>query len=312
MDLLGALSTFSRVAETGSFSAVARERNISHTAVTRLIGQLEEHFGARLLQRSTRHLNLTEDGQNVLGYARQLLETADEMQGALGRQSASPTGLVRVGLPVAASRWVMPRLPRMLERYPGLAVELVVADGFGDLIEERLDLALTGWAPQDSSTIARVVGSFGRVAVASGPYLERRGSPAHPSDLANHTCILHELGPDSARWNFQGPEGEIEVQVSGAIRANSSEACRQAALADYGVAQLSEMTVADDVRAGRLYRVLTEFAPPRQSIYLVYPSRRHLAPRVRAVIEFMADGVRQMNAYLSDQRVWGEIDAHLV
>ncbi|HUB13919.1 MAG TPA: LysR family transcriptional regulator [Acetobacteraceae bacterium] len=308
MDLLAALTTFVRVAESGSFSAVARQSGTSHSAITRLVGQLEDHFGVRLLQRTTRRLNLTEDGQDLLSYARQIIDATSEMEGALGRQRSSPTGLVRLGIPVAASAWLMPRLPGLLDRYPDLHVELVIGDRFGDLIEERLDVALASEAP-DSSMIARTVGTFGRIPVASPVYLERHGAPAHPSDLENHTCIVHERGPDSARWRFAGPDGEHDVHVSGGIRANSSEAVRQAALAGYGIAQLSEMSVVDDVRAARLYRLLADFSPPRERIHVVYPSRRHLPPRVRVVIEFLAENVRLLTTRLADARIWGENEA---
>lgn len=299
MDLLGALTTFVRVADTGSFSAVARQSNSSHSVVTRSIEHLEEHFGVRLFQRSTRRLSLTDDGQNLLAYARPFLETADEMQDAVGRQRASPTGLVRLGIPVAASAWVMPHLPDLVARHPGLAVELVVGDSFGDLIEERLDVALIGWQPPETSAIVRAVGTFGRIAVASPRYLERHGAPSHPAELAHHACIIHERGGDSARWRFRGAGEEIEVQVAGAIRANNSETVRQAALSGYGIARLSEMSVLDDLRADRLRHLLTEFAPMREQLYLVYPTRRHLPPRVRVVIEYMADGVRRLNAHLA-------------
>lgn len=202
MDLLGAPTTFIRVAESGSLSAVARQSNASHSAVTRLVGQLEGHFRVRLFRRSTRRLNLTADGQNLLGYARQLIETADEMQGVLGRQRSSPTGLVRLGVPVAALSWLVPSLPELVDRYPGLAVDLVIAAGLGDLIEERLDVALIGWQRPDSTIIARAVGTFGRMTVASPAYLERHAAPAHPRDPADHACVLHERGGDSARWRF--------------------------------------------------------------------------------------------------------------
>ena len=299
MDLLAALTTFVRVADSGSFSAAARESHTSHTAVTRSIAQLEEHFGLRLFQRSTRRLSLTEDGQNLLGYARPFIETAGEMRDALGRQSASPTGLVRLGLPVAASSWVVPALPELLERYPGLVVELVIADTFGDLIEERLDVALIGWQPPEGTTIVRAVGTYRRIAVAAPIYLERRGTPAHPTELARHACIIHDRIPEGARWRFHGPGEAIEVQVSGAIHANNSEAIRQAAVSGMGIARLPDMTVLDDLRAGRLVHVLAGFAPMREQIYLVYPTRRHLPPRVRVVIDFLAEGVRRMNAYLA-------------
>jgi len=306
MDLLTALTTFVRVADSGSFSAVARENRISHSAVTRVIGQLEEHFSIRLFYRTTRRLNLTEDGHDLLGYARHVLEATEEMEGALGEHRASPTGLVRVGLPVVAANLLVPPLTELLERHPGLNVELVIRDSFGDLIEERLDVALIGTAPPDSSVIARVVGTFGRIAVASPAYLERHGAPSHPTDLATHTCILHERGPDSTRWQFNGPDGRIEVRVSCALRANNSEAVRRAVLSGYGVAQMSDLQVIDDVRTKRLYRLLADFAPPRENIYVVYPSRQHLAPRVRVVIDFLAANVRQADSYLEDAKEWGE------
>ena len=309
MDLLSALTTFVRVVETGSFSAVARETGISHSAVTRLVGQLEDHFGVRLFQRTTRRLNMTEDGQDLLGYARQLISASEEMEGALGRQRSSPTGLVRLGVPVAAASYLMPRLPNLLERYPGLSVELVIGDRFGDLIEERLDVALMGIDTPDSSMIARTVGSVARIPVASPIYLERHGAPTHPNELENHTCIIHERGPESHRWRFSSPEGEIDVQVTGRIRANNSEAVRQAALSGYGIARLSELQVVDDVRAARLYRLLADYAPPREDIHLVYPSRRHLPPRVRVVIDYMAENVRLLTNRLADAKIWGENEA---
>jgi DNA-binding transcriptional LysR family regulator len=306
MDLLSALTTFVRVAETGSFSAVARESGISHSAVTRLVGQLEDHFGVRLFQRTTRRLSMTEDGQDLLGYARQLISSAEEMEGALGRQRSSPTGLVRLGIPVGASHYLMPRLPKLLERYPGLWVELVIGDRFGDMIEDRLDVALMGADTPDSTMISRTVGTFGRIPVASPVYLERFGAPANPMELEKHTCIIHERGPDSNRWRFAGPEGDIEVQVSGPIRANNSEAVRQAALSGFGIAQMSEMQIVDDVRAARLYRLLPDFAARREEIHLVYPSRRHLPPRVRVVIDFLAENVRLLTNRLADAKIWGE------
>ena len=156
MDLLRAISTFDRIVETGSFSAAARETNGSQSAVTRLISQLEAHFGLRLFHRTTRHLSLTEDGQDLLGHARQLLEVAEDMEDALGRHRTSPTGLVRVGLSAGAANLLVPRMRLLFERYPGLSLELVVRDNFADLLEERLDVVMQTGQPSDSSAIARV------------------------------------------------------------------------------------------------------------------------------------------------------------
>jgi DNA-binding transcriptional LysR family regulator len=167
MDLLGALGTFVSVVEAGSFSAVARETGSSQSTVTRVIGQLEDHFGVRLFHRTTRRLSLTEDGQDLLGHAKQLIEMTEEMEGNLGRQRSTPTGQVRVGAPVASSPWIVARLPELQERYPGLKVDLVISDRFSALIEARLDVALIAEDPPDSSLVTRTLGAFGRIPVAS-------------------------------------------------------------------------------------------------------------------------------------------------
>jgi DNA-binding transcriptional LysR family regulator len=308
MDLLLALRTFSRVAEIGSFSAVARETESSHTAVARLVGQLEAHFGVRLFHRTTRRLSLTEDGQDLLDHAHRMLEAAVDMEGALGRQRTSPTGHVRVGLSNVGTMWLVPRMGALFERYPGLSVELVVRDGFGDLVEERLDVALQPILPSDTAAVARVVATCGHVPVAAPRYLERRGAPAHPTDLAAHTCIVHDAWPSRGRgaWRFIGPDGPIEVVVAGALSADNGEAVHCAALAGHGIAFLPVQFVADDLHAQRLYRLLPAYPSESSQIYLIYPSRRHLAPRTRVVIDFLVEQTRVLDRLLQAGRAWGE------
>jgi DNA-binding transcriptional LysR family regulator len=306
MDLLRALSTFNRIVETGSFSAVARETNSSQSAVTRLIDQLETHFRLRLFHRTTRHLSLTDDGQDLLGHARQLLEKAADMEGALGSHLSAPTGLVRVGLSAAAPINLVPRMGVLFERYPGLSVELVVRDSFADLVEERLDVAVQAGQPSDASVVVRMVGTLGRVPVASLAYLERYAAPVHPTDLASLPCIIHETGRDSAIWQFSGPDGPVEVIVSGVFRANNSGVVHRAALAGYGIAFLWEQYVADDLRAGRLYPLLPDYPSERNHGYVIYPSRRHLAPRTRVVIDFLVEQLKASMEPMEMERVWGE------
>jgi DNA-binding transcriptional LysR family regulator len=298
MDMLRALNTLNRIVEAGSFSAVARETNSGHAAVGRLIDQLEAHFGLRLLHRTTRHLSLTEDGKDLLGHARRLLAAAEDMEGALGSNRSSPTGTVRVGLSVAASTMLVPRMGRLLDRYPGLSVELVVHDSFADLFEERLDVALQAGQPSDTSFVAREVGTFGRVPVAAPAYLERYGEPANPTDLASRPCIIHDTGSNSTVWRFIGPDGLIEVVVSGVFRANNSGVVHRAALAGYGIAFLWEQHVAGDIRAARLYPLLADYPSERSRAYVIYPSRRHLAPRTRVVIDFLVEQVRLAGAQM--------------
>ena len=306
MDLLRALGTFTRVVETGSFSAVARETGTSHSAATRLISQLEDHFGVRLFHRTTRRLSLTEDGQDLLAHARQLLEATQEMETTLGRQRTTPTGLVRVGVSPAVATLLVPQMPALFQRYPGLSVELVVAEQFGDLIEERLDMVLQPGQPADSSLVARTIGTFGRVLVASPTYLERRGAPSVPADLAQHVCVIHQRGPDSERWRFTAPEGPIDVTVAGPFRADNSQIVHRATLNGFGIALLPELQVVDDIRAARLYRLLADYPSDRTPVFVVYPTRRHLAPRTRVVIDFLVEGGRALAAWLEDARIWGE------
>jgi DNA-binding transcriptional LysR family regulator len=299
MDLLGSLGILVRVVETGSFSAVARERELSQAAVARQVSQLEEHFGVRLFHRTTRKLSLTDDGEMLLGLARPVLDGVDGLEAALGRQSASPVGLVRVGVTVAASRLLAQRLPILLADHPGLKVELVVGDRLGDMIEERLDLVMRVGEIKDASLVARRSGTAARVVVAAPSYIKRHGEPSSPAELANHTCIVHDVGPNSGVWTFVTPDGPKDFRAAGGFLANDVRAVHLAAQTGYGIAYLALFEVADDLRNGRLVRVLRDFPAPGVPFSMVYPSRRHLAPRTRLVIDFIWEQVRQAEAELA-------------
>jgi DNA-binding transcriptional LysR family regulator len=301
MDLLGALGVLVRVVETGSFSAVARERELSQAAVARQVAQLEEHFGVRLFHRTTRKLSLTDDGEMLLGLARPVLDGVDGLEAALGRQSASPVGLVRVGVTVTGSRFLAQRLPTLLADHPGLKVELVVGDRFGDMIEDRLDLAVRVGEVTDASLVVRRWGTASFVVVAAPSYIERKGRPSTPADLASHTCIVHDVGPGSNVWTFVTSDGSQQFHVSGGFLANDVGAVHVAAHSGYGIALLPLLEVLDDLRSGVLVCMLSEFPAPSIPLSLVYPSRRHLAPRTRIVFEFILEQARQVLATVTDK-----------
>lgn len=303
MDLLGALGVLVRVVETGSFSAVAREREVSQAAVARQIAQLEEHFGLRLFHRTTRKLSLTDDGQMLLGYARPVLDGVEGMEAALGRQSSSPVGLVRVGVPVAATKFLAPRLPALLSEHRGLRVELVVGDRFGDMIEDRLDLAMRAGEITDASLVVRRAGAAGRVVVAAPAYLQRHGTPSTPAELADHICLVHNNGPDADLWTFTTPETTLSVRVSGSFIANDSSAVHLAARGGHGMAFLPLIEVFDDLRAGDLVFVFRDYPSPPVPVSLVYPSRRHLAPRTRLVLDFMLEQIRDVQAVVAGAKL---------
>lgn len=299
MDLVSALRVFIRVVETGSFSAVARENNSSQSAVNRQIVQIEQHFGVRLLHRTTRRLSLTDDGQTMLSHAHHLVAAADDLETAVGRQTRAPTGLVRLSVSVAGGLFLSSRLPALLARHPGLKIELVMHDNFGDMVEERVDLALRLGELTDTSLIARRVVDVRQAVVAAPIYLERHGAPSTPQDLAEHCCLIHTASRDADLWRFVGPDGPIDVRVSGGFSANDSAAIHAAARAGYGIAMLPDIQVIDDIRLVRLFPLLSDFPSQPRALSLVYPSRRNLAPRTRVVMDFLIESVRTIPDLLS-------------
>jgi DNA-binding transcriptional LysR family regulator len=200
---------------------------------------------------------------------------------------------------VAAGRFLAPRLPALLERHPGLRIELVMRDQFSDMVEERLDLALRAGDIADASLVVRRVGQLGRAVVAAPIYLERHGAPSTPEDLLAHTCLVHDAVPDAEIWRFVGPDGPITIRVTGVFMANDSEAVNLAARTGHGIALLAELQVFDDLRAGRLFRLLSDYPSQIVPMHIVYPSRRNLAPRTRVVMDFLLTQTREIGALLS-------------
>ncbi len=296
MDTIEALRTFVRVVETGSLTAVAREMNASQSTITRYIHQLEDHFGVRLLHRTTRHLSLTDDGIGLHDHATRILESVEAMELALGQHKSSSAGHVRVAAPVSMGMLLMKRVPILLARYPGLTVEMILQDRLGDMVEERLDLAVTVGDVPGLSLIKRGLGTVTRIAVAAPDYLRRRGWPRQPEDLVGHDCIVRRMTPGDEEWRLTGPEGTSEVAVHGVVSTNNHEAVRNAAVNGLGIALLPEYLVVDDLRAGRLEHVLSDHGSETAPAYVVYPSRQHLAPRTRTVIDFVIEEVRRLRA----------------
>ena len=293
MDLLVALRTFVRVAEAGSFSAVAREMGATQPAVSRQIGALEQHLAARLIQRTTRSLTLTEDGRDLLDHARRVLECVEAAETAVGRRQGAPSGLVRIATPSTFGRlYVAPLMRRLLDRYPDLSIDLHMSDSTTDMIAGGIDLAIRGGVIHEASLVARQIGSSARFVLASSDYLERNGTPVHPNDLARHSCIAFTQTALPNEWRFDGPGGSVAVTVAGRFRSDSSEAIRAAVLAGVGLALTPSWVFGAELATGRVRAVLQPYHAEQVPIHAVYPSRRHLAPRTRAVIDFLLDEFR--------------------
>lgn len=293
MDLLAAFRTFIRIAETGSFSSVAREVGATQPAVSRQIAALEAHLGSRLFQRSTRSLTLTEDGRDLLSHARLVVEAVEETEAAIGRRRTSPSGLVRLGCPVVFGRlYVAPRLNRLLDRYPELSLDLSMTDAVVDMVQDGLDLSIRVGEVQDVSLVSRRIGSTTSIVVASDSYIAQHGEPQHPSELTHHQCIIFTRTPTPETWHFTGGDGTLAVPVTGRLRTNGIEAVIEAASSGVGVALVPIWMMREESVSSRLHQILNAWRPHRRQISVVYPSKRFLAPRTRAVIDFLVDEFR--------------------
>ena len=289
MDIVAAMQVFVRVAEAGGFTSVARETRSTQPTVSRLVASLEEHLGARLFHRSTRAVSLTDDGKQFYELARHVLEAVAEAENAIGKRRTRAFGRLRLSIPVAFGRLhVAPRIPRFLESNPEVQIELVMSDSFIDLVGEGIDLAVRIGEIADPTLIARRIGTTRRVTAASRRYLERRGEPLHPADLATHDCIIYTRLATGNEWHFASPDGEIVVPVQGRYHADNSEGVREGVLNGLGVSVIPVWLFSDEVARGDVRIILRNFEPTSFPIQAVYPSRRLVPTKVRAMIEFLA------------------------
>jgi DNA-binding transcriptional LysR family regulator len=243
----------------------------------------------RLLNRSSRAVTLTDDGRQFYERARGALEAVAEAESSVGRRRGEPSGLLRLGTPVAFGRLhVAPRMQRFLDHHLEVQVELVMNDAFVDLISEGLDLAIRVGDLADPSLIARRIGTTRRVTVAAAAYLDRRGIPSEPADLVRHDCVVYTRLATGNRWHFDSSNGALQVDVSGRFRTDNSEAVREAVICGAGIAVVPVWLFTDEIERGLVRIVLEQFEPTRLPIHAVYPSRRLLATKVRAMIDFLA------------------------
>jgi len=288
MDLIAAFQVFVRVSESGSFSAVAREMGLSQPAISRQIAALEDHFGERLLHRTTRSLTLTDDGRDLLIHATRVLEALAEAETAVGRRRGTVAGMVRLSVPVIFGRlYLTPRIGKLLEAHPALELDILFNDGVADLVAEGIDLAVRAGMIADSSLIARRLGTVARHAMASTAYLQRRGTPQAPADLLEHDCLMFTQGASPTHWTFEGPDGKISIPIRGRFRSDSGEGVREAVVSGYGIGLLPSWYFRDEIEQGSVRILLKEWQVPGVPVHMIYPSRRHLSPRIRAVMDFL-------------------------
>lgn len=291
MDRMAALEAFVKVSETKSFTEAAARLGQSKSAVSRHITALETELGARLFHRSTRTLALTEAGQSYYERVARILSDIEEADRAVSQLQAAPRGRLRVNAPMSFGFLHLAHaLPVFLARYPEVTIDLVMNDRFVDLVDEGFDVAVRIGGMADSSLIAKRLGPVRRVVCASPDYLQRRGVPRTPDDLRHHDCLRNTTMQTTHEWTFMRGDGTSwPVDVSGPLTANNGDALRVAALNGLGLTLLPSFIVGVDIQAGHLVPVLDDFVEQRLSIHAVYPTARHLSPKVRAFVDFLSD-----------------------
>jgi DNA-binding transcriptional LysR family regulator len=286
MDRLEAMHVFVTVADLRGFAPAARKLHLSPSAVTRLVAALEEHLGARLLQRTTRQVTLTDVGTRYLERARRILADVEEADGSAREERNRPSGRLVVSAPVGFGRLhVGPVMTAYLNRYPEVACELRLSDHLVNLVEDAVDAAVRIGHLADSSLVARQVGEMRRIVVASPGYLKRHGEPKSPEDLRAHQTI--QFGPTN--WRFVHDGRDVEVTPAPRFNSNSADAALQYAEAGGGITRVLAYQAADGLKRGRLKIVLAKYEPPAMPIHIVYPTSRLLSAKVRAFIDLVVE-----------------------
>ncbi len=292
MENTSEMAVFVRVVEAGNFSASARELRLTPSAVSKLIGRLEERLGARLLNRTTRRVSLTEEGRTFYQRCTPILAAIDEAERAVTELHGVPRGLLKVNSSTAFGQYhIEPLIPDFLARYPDLRIQLTLSESFVNLVEEEVDVAIRIIAQlPDSSLIARKLGSARRMVVASPAYLERHGVPRTPGDLKDHNCLRLSTATHFNQWEFKGPDGPRRIEIGGNFEVNNATGLHNAALVGLGLIRAADFIVAADVQSGRLVAVLADYETHTETnIYAVYPHNRHLSPKVRAFVDMLVD-----------------------
>ena len=287
---LNDISVFICVVQTGSFTAAAERLNLSKSVVSKYVTRLEDRLGARLLVRTTRRLNLTEVGRIFYERSRQGLEAIVNAEQEVSVLQGEPRGTLRVNSPMSFGvLHVAPAITDFMDRYPDVFVDMSFDDRIVDVIEEGFDISVRIASDLDPGLIARRVGPCRHALVASPEYLERHGTPRTPKDLADHNVITYQYQQSPWEWEFRAPgAAPISFPVTGRLQMNNTLAIREAVLAGAGITRTPTFVVGHDIQQGRLCAILTDYKLLELSIYLVFPQRQHLAPKIRAFIDFMA------------------------
>jgi DNA-binding transcriptional LysR family regulator len=290
MDRLTSLTVFTKVVDRGGFSAAARRLDMSTTMVSSHVRALEEHLGARLLNRTTRKISLTEVGKAYYDRCSRILADLDEADHAAGTLQTKPRGTLRVFTNSHIARFLAPVVSEFLKTHPEVSMDIGMGERMPDLVQEGIDLAIRTTPPQDSSLIVRRLAGWQHVLCASPTYLELHPKPQRLEDLAGHNCLRYAFHPYGNEWRFTGPNGRpAKITVKGNLIAESAEILRHAAIEGHGLFLAPTFIASDDLEAGRLVSVLEDYRPGEFAINAIYPHRNHLSAKVRGFIDLLVE-----------------------
>ena len=294
MALLENMRIFVRVVEMGSLSAAGRSVRMSPAVVSNRIQQLEEQLGARLLNRTTRQLQLTETGQVYYDSCLEVLDAVGRAEDAIAKVGAAPSGSLRVTAPLGFGRHILaPIVPQFRQQFPLIETRLRLSDHMIDLLHEAVDVAIRMAVLEDSSLVVRKIGELRRVLCAAPAYLDGHGRPERPEDLLHHNCLLLRFpGSKQFKWTLTTPDGPLKLAVAGHFDADDGDVLTQWALGGQGIVMKPVWEVAEALRSGALVPVLPDFPPVPVTLAVLYPHRNLLPAKVRAFTDFFVERAR--------------------
>ena len=289
MDRFLEMQTFNAVVEAGSFVKAANALDLSNAAVSRYVVDMETRLGVRLLHRTTRRLSLTEEGQVFYARSKELLAELQEAEDEITSRRDAASGLLRVNAQFTFGiLHLAPLWGEFKALHPKVSLDITLADRLVDLVEEGYDVAIRIAMLENSSLVSKRLATTRIVVCASPQYLAQHGTPQHPSELTNHAIISYSYLSTKDEWKFTGPHGPVSVKTNPCIHTNSGDTCRAAALAHQGVILQPTFLVGRDLQEGTLVELMPEYRSIELGIYAVYPTRKHVSAKVRALIDFLA------------------------
>ena len=294
MDKVQEMSSFVAVVDAGSFVAAADATGLSKATVSRHVGDLEQRLGTRLLQRTTRRLSITAEGQAFYSRCKELLAAIDEAESELTATVTEPTGLIRVNAPLTFGLLQLaPLWGRFMDQNPKVTLDVTLTDRVVDLVEEGYDLVVRAGTVTGSTLVSRKLAVTRLLLCASAAYLKKHGVPKHPQELAAHRVISYTYLTTHDEWQFTGPRGAQNVQINACLHTNNGDTCRQAALNDQGIVLQPDFLVGEDLRRGALIQLMPEYLASELGIYAVYPTRKYLPLKIRRLVDLLVEWFRE-------------------